>query len=296
MTQSQNPGCFPPTCVVAINEAGTGYSYSDRQTSWDEPGLGYHSGWRHPAWVDNDMTMLVEPDAPPEPRHHPRPHLRRRQRPRQHGHELDVGHRSTSNPHVSGGDITRDKRKLAYQTGENDSTLTVSYVPAFPTSWKDGDPNTDEDPRLLPLQRPGGRRLRRSVVLAGRRRDRLPRRRRHPRRGRPAFAGRLHARRRHARARRSSSPAASSPTGAPPTSRRPRTADQPATTNDGHATTDQPAEAALSVKVAQRDPARRHQALRQGRRARASSPRPPRRATRPSARRPRPSRRPAPPP
>ena len=26
MTQSQNPGCFPPTCVAAINEAGTGYS------------------------------------------------------------------------------------------------------------------------------------------------------------------------------------------------------------------------------------------------------------------------------
>ena len=47
MTQSQNPTCFPPTCVVAINEGGTGYSYSDRQTDWDEPGLGYHSGWRH---------------------------------------------------------------------------------------------------------------------------------------------------------------------------------------------------------------------------------------------------------
>jgi hypothetical protein len=48
------------------------------------------------------------------------------------------------NPHVSGVDISRDKRKLAYQSGENDSTLTVSYVPAFPASWKDGDPNTDE--------------------------------------------------------------------------------------------------------------------------------------------------------
>ena len=65
MTQSQNPSCFPPTCVTTINEAGTGYSYSDRQTSWDEPGLGYHSGWRHPSWVDNDMTMLSDPSHLP---------------------------------------------------------------------------------------------------------------------------------------------------------------------------------------------------------------------------------------
>ena len=52
------------------------------------------------------------------------------------------------NPHCRGGDITRDKRKLAFQTGENDSTLTVYYVPAFPTSWKDGDPNAGSDPHV----------------------------------------------------------------------------------------------------------------------------------------------------
>jgi hypothetical protein len=39
MTQSQSPTCFPPTCVTTINEGGTGYSYADRQTGWDEPGL-----------------------------------------------------------------------------------------------------------------------------------------------------------------------------------------------------------------------------------------------------------------
>src|SRR3954471_3852929 len=61
MTQSQSPTCFPPTCVTTINEGGTGYSYADRQTSWNEPGLGYHSGWRNPVWVDNDMTMLSDP-------------------------------------------------------------------------------------------------------------------------------------------------------------------------------------------------------------------------------------------
>jgi len=143
MTQSQNPGCFPPTCVVAINEAGTGYSYSDRQTSWDEPGLGYHSGWRHPSWVDNDMTVISNPSHLPN-----RDIILDRISDGGNGHGNMVMNWTTDaadkNPHVSGVDISRDRRKLAYQSGENDSTLTVSYVPVFPTSWKDGDPNTDE--------------------------------------------------------------------------------------------------------------------------------------------------------
>jgi hypothetical protein len=143
MTQSQNPGCLPPTCVVAINEAGTGYSHSDRQTSWDEPGLGYHSGWRHPSWVDNDMTLISNPTHLPN-----RDIVLDRISDGGNGHGNMVLNWTSDfaekNPHVSGVDITRDKRKLAYQSGENDSTLTVSYVPAFPTAWKDGNPNTDE--------------------------------------------------------------------------------------------------------------------------------------------------------
>jgi hypothetical protein len=143
MTQSQNPGCFPPTCVVAINEAGTGYSYSDRQTSWDEPGLGYHSGWRHPAWVDDDMTMLSNPSHIPN-----RDIILDRISDGGNGHGNMVMNWTSDladgNAHVSGGDITRDKRKLAFQTGENDSTLTVYYVPRFPAAWKDGDPDTDQ--------------------------------------------------------------------------------------------------------------------------------------------------------
>jgi hypothetical protein len=143
MTQSQNPGCFPPTCVVAINEAGTGYSHSDRQTGWDEPGLGYHSGWRHPSWVDNDMTMISDPSHMPN-----RDIILDRISDGGNGHGNLVmnwtSDMADQNPHVGGADITRDKRKLAYQSGENDSTLTVSYVPAFPTAWKDSDPNTDE--------------------------------------------------------------------------------------------------------------------------------------------------------
>ncbi len=143
MTQSQNPGCFPPTCVVAINEGGTGYSHSDRQTSWDEPGLGYHSGWRHPSWIDNDMTMVSNPTHLPN-----RDLILDRISDGGNGHGNMVMNWTSdfadSNPHVSGADITRDKRKLAYQSGENDSTLTVSFVPAFPTAWKDGNPDTDQ--------------------------------------------------------------------------------------------------------------------------------------------------------
>jgi hypothetical protein len=143
MTQSQSPSCFPPTCVTTINEGGTGYSYADRQTAWDVAGLGKHSGWRHPAWVDNDTTMLANPT---------------------HALNYDVildtlsdgtagnlAHNWFSdavegNPHMSGGDITRDKRKLAFQTGENDATLTVYSVPAFPTTFKDGDADPSTRP------------------------------------------------------------------------------------------------------------------------------------------------------
>jgi hypothetical protein len=143
MTQSQNPTCFPPECVVAINEGGTGYSYSDRQTGWDEPGLGYHSGWRHPSWIDNDMTMLANPTHMPN-----RDIVLDRISDGGNGHGNMLMNWTSDmvdgNPHVSGGDITRDKRKLAFQTGENDSTLSVYSVPVFPTSWKDGDPDTDE--------------------------------------------------------------------------------------------------------------------------------------------------------
>src|SRR3954447_20673419 len=38
-TQSQDPTCYPPECVTAINEGGTGYSHADRATDWDEAGF-----------------------------------------------------------------------------------------------------------------------------------------------------------------------------------------------------------------------------------------------------------------
>jgi hypothetical protein len=143
MTQSQSPTCFPPACVTTINEGGTGYSWADRQTSWDDPALGKHSGWRHPAWVDNDTTLLANPT---------------------HALNYDVildtlsdgdsgnlvhnwfSDLSDGNPHMSGGDITRDKAKLAFQTGENDATLTVYSVGSFPTAFRDGDSSPSERP------------------------------------------------------------------------------------------------------------------------------------------------------
>lgn len=141
MTQTQNPNCYPPTCLVAINEGGTGYSHADRQTSWDEPGFHKHSGWRHPAWVDNGTTLLSNPTHLPN---------------------ADVvvdmpGNRGKTfmaqnwfsdavegNPHVSGGDVTRDERKLAFVTGENDKTLTLYAINGVPRTFKDGeaDPST----------------------------------------------------------------------------------------------------------------------------------------------------------
>ena len=153
MTQSQSPTCFPPTCVTTINEGGTGYSWADRQTGWDDPALGKHSGWRNPSWVDNDTVMISDPT---------------------HALNYDVildtisdgdsgnlvhgwfSDTAEGNPHMSGGDVSRDRSKLAFATGENDSTLTVYSVSQFPTDVQ-GRRRARRQParHLLPLQRPG---------------------------------------------------------------------------------------------------------------------------------------------
>ena len=156
MTQSQDPNCLPPTCFIAINEGGTGYSHADRLTGWDEPGFGKHSGWRHPAWVDNDTVLLGDPT---------------------HAINYDVILDTVSdgtngnlvhnwfsdmvndNPATTQGDITRDKTKLAFDTGANDSTLTVYWVSSFPTAFPDGesDPSQRPHPCYRYSEPPGGK-------------------------------------------------------------------------------------------------------------------------------------------
>jgi hypothetical protein len=151
MTQSQSPGCYPPQCVTSINEGGTGYTRSDRQTAWDEPGFAEHSGWRNPFWVDNATTVLSDPT------HLPNADV-----------VVDVpASRGESgflvknwftddadgNPHVSGGDMSRDHAKAAFVTGTNDSSLTIYRVPTFPTAFPDGD--ADPSTRPQPCYRYG---------------------------------------------------------------------------------------------------------------------------------------------
>jgi hypothetical protein len=144
-TQSQNPTCFPPQCYTTINEGGTGYTWSDRLTGWDDPELGKHSGWLFPTWIDNDNTMLSFPT---------------------HAMNYDVIADQISdgdsgnlvrewfsdavggNPAMGAGDITRDKRKLAFQTGQNNETLTLYHVPSFPTTWRDGRAEASERPTV----------------------------------------------------------------------------------------------------------------------------------------------------
>jgi hypothetical protein len=136
MTQSQSPTCFPPQCVTTINEGGTGYSWADRLTGWDDPKLGKHSGWRNPSWADNDTVMISDPT---------------------HAFNYDVildtisdgdsgnlvhnwfSDLAGNNPHTAGGDISRDRRKLAFVTGSSDNTLTLYGVPSFPRSFPDSE-------------------------------------------------------------------------------------------------------------------------------------------------------------
>ncbi|MBE2318164.1 PD40 domain-containing protein [Solirubrobacter sp. CPCC 204708] len=155
LSQTTTPNCYPPKCLVALNEGGTGYTWSDRMTDWKTgDAIGYHSGWRHPSWVDNDMTLLANPTKLPN-------------------HDLlldrisDGGNGKgnmvmawfsdiVNNPHMSGAEITRDKRKLAAQTGENDSTLTVYMVRGFPSAWKDGNPIGSDVVRCYRYEGPEG--------------------------------------------------------------------------------------------------------------------------------------------
>jgi hypothetical protein len=142
MTQTQDPSCFPPECLIAINRGGSAYSHSDRQTAWDE--IGMHSGWRNPAWADDDTVMLSDPtklpnrdvvldtisDGPPGLAHN------------------WFSDMVEGNPHVGAGDITRDKRKLAFLTGQNDTGLSIYHAPVFPTTFPDGEPPAGADPHV----------------------------------------------------------------------------------------------------------------------------------------------------
>lgn len=119
VANSQNPSCFPPTCFTASIEGGTGYSFADRQTAWDVAGLGRHSGWLHPAWIDDDDVMLSEPTH------------------KAFNHDVitdtlgdgvvpvkdwfsDLG-----TTRLGGGDITRQRTALAFVGGDGDSQLRV---------------------------------------------------------------------------------------------------------------------------------------------------------------------------
>jgi hypothetical protein len=122
------PGCYPPTCYTADLEGGTGYSHVDRQTAWNEPGLGRHSGWLHPSWIDNDNVMLSEPT-----------HLPNRDVLLDTVGDTGVPIKDwfsdtvAGNTHVSGGDITRQRTKMAFVVGEGDSSLRIYAINKFPT-------------------------------------------------------------------------------------------------------------------------------------------------------------------
>lgn len=57
-----DPYCgYPGGCVEGKRIIGTGYSYADRMTNLDEPGMRYHSGWQWPSWLDNSHVVISQP-------------------------------------------------------------------------------------------------------------------------------------------------------------------------------------------------------------------------------------------
>ena len=126
----QNPGCYPPTCYTTVTEGGTAYSWADRRTAWDEPGLGKHTGWRNPQWLSNDFLMLSDPT-----------HLPNRDVVFDRLGDTAVPvmdwfyDRTQGNTHVSGGDMTRTRDKLVFTVGDDDSAVRVYRVEQWPTQW-----------------------------------------------------------------------------------------------------------------------------------------------------------------
>ncbi len=133
---SQDPSCFPPQCVTVGWEGGTGYSHPDRQTDWAEAGLGKHSGWLHPSWIDNATTMLSHAT------HWPNQEV-----------VLDtVGDgpqllhdwftdRTNGNDggQMAHGEMTRQRTKIAFLAGAGDTQLRIYKVRQFPHGGPHGD-------------------------------------------------------------------------------------------------------------------------------------------------------------
>jgi len=52
-------------CTANRLSVGIGYTYPDRLTSWDEPGLGRQSGWVDPSWIDNNTLLQSDKSVRP---------------------------------------------------------------------------------------------------------------------------------------------------------------------------------------------------------------------------------------
>jgi hypothetical protein len=153
------PGCLPPNCMTTVTEGGTGYSHADRQTAWDEPGLGRHSGWRNPSWIDDATTMISDPT------HLPNPDVLLDPvgdgRPGDDGFTLDW-FSDTGTTHLGAGEMDRARTKLAFQAGDDDASVRIYRLtgpyPALPQACYSYDGITG-GVRSAPSWAPDGRRL-----------------------------------------------------------------------------------------------------------------------------------------
>lgn len=133
---SQDTGCYPPQCVTVGWEGGTGYSHTDRQTAWDEAGLGRHSGWMHPSWIDDQNTMLSHATHAPNKEVildtvGDGPQL------------LRDWFTDTTNGNDGGqmahGEMTRQRTKMAFLAGVADTQLRIYKINEFPRGGPHGD-------------------------------------------------------------------------------------------------------------------------------------------------------------
>ena len=129
-----DPACNPSWgCYLHRQYHGTAYTDPDRLTAWDEPGYRRRTGWIHASWMNDEQQILSDPYMKPnEDLVFDSPGL-----PEAQGLKRWAEHVQAKQ--MEDGEITRDRHKMAYITGDDQErvwfyNLRTGFYPDYPSS------------------------------------------------------------------------------------------------------------------------------------------------------------------
>lgn len=130
--RSETPDCYRPLCEAHYTRAGTGYSSAFAQTALDAEGYQSHSGWLHPSWIEDDLTMLSDPTVIYGNKHVVLDH------PSAKEPLMDWYSDTYENANVQGGEMTRAKDKLAF-VEHDEQQLRIWRIDRLPSKYPPTD-------------------------------------------------------------------------------------------------------------------------------------------------------------